>query len=127
MDIRDSGTMVPGKCCYATTSTFVHPGVLGGGRAPGGDRRASACCSGGPRAARARRTCCAYVVRDERRRTAAAHGADACRDSDGGQPLSAEERVELVRLRATVAVRAKDIASWNKPRRTWRIIEVESI
>jgi hypothetical protein len=42
---------------------------------------------------------------------AAAHGADACgMDSDGGQLLSAEERAELVPLRATVARQAKHIA-----------------
>lgn len=48
-------------------------------------------------------------VRDERRRMAAA-GAGCRPDPGGGEPLSAEERAELVRLRAQVAEQAKDIA-----------------
>ncbi|WP_142361383.1 transposase, partial [Mycobacterium ostraviense] len=52
-------------------------------------------------------------VRDERRRMAAA-GAIARPDPGGGEPLSAEERAELVRLRAQVAEQAKDIAFLEK-------------
>ena len=52
-------------------------------------------------------------VRDERRRMAAA-GAGSRPDPGGGQPLSAEERAELVRLRAQVAEQAKDIAFLEK-------------
>ncbi|ORB82397.1 transposase [Mycobacterium kansasii] len=52
-------------------------------------------------------------VRDERRRMAAAGGA-ARPDPGGGEPLSAEERAELVRLRAQVAEQAKDIAFLEK-------------
>ncbi|ORB82708.1 hypothetical protein B1987_01280 [Mycobacterium kansasii] len=50
-------------------------------------------------------------VRDERRRMAAAGGAAR---PDPGGPLSAEERAELVRLRAQVAEQAKDIAFLEK-------------
>lgn len=50
-------------------------------------------------------------VRDERWRLAEAREAAARRmDSDGGQPLSVQERAELVRLRATVVQQAKQIA-----------------
>jgi transposase len=50
-------------------------------------------------------------VCDERWRMADAREAAArWADSDGGQPLSAQERAELVRLRATVAQQAKQIA-----------------
>lgn len=52
-------------------------------------------------------------VRDERRRMAAA-GTGSRPEPDGGQPLSAEERAELVRLRAQVAEQAKDIAFLEK-------------
>lgn len=52
-------------------------------------------------------------VRDERRRMAAA-GAGARSDPGGGEPLSADERAELVRLRAQVAEQAKDIAFLEK-------------
>ena len=52
-------------------------------------------------------------VRDERRRMAAA-GAGVRPDPGGGEPLSAEERAELVRLRAQVAEQAKDIAFLEK-------------
>ncbi|MGH3522277.1 MAG: transposase [Mycobacterium sp.] len=50
-------------------------------------------------------------VRDERWRMSVARGA-AVRwtDSNGAQPLSAQERAELVRLRATVAEQAEEIA-----------------
>lgn len=50
-------------------------------------------------------------VRDERWRMAEAREANSRRtDSNGGPPLSAPERAELVRLRATVAQQAKQIA-----------------
>jgi transposase len=50
-------------------------------------------------------------VRDERWRMAEARQAAARRtDSDGGGPLSVQERAELGRLRATVAQQAKQIA-----------------
>ena len=52
-------------------------------------------------------------VRDERRRMAAA-GAGARPDPAGGEPVSAVERAELVRLRAQVAEQAKDIAFLEK-------------
>jgi transposase-like protein len=52
-------------------------------------------------------------VRDERRRMAAA-GAGPRSDPVGGEPLSAEERAELIRLRAQVAEQAKDIAFLEK-------------
>lgn len=52
-------------------------------------------------------------VRDERRRMAAA-GNGARSDPAGGEPLSAEERVELVRLRAQVSEQSKDIAFLKK-------------
>src|SRR5690625_1415467 len=52
-------------------------------------------------------------VRDERRRIAAA-GAGSRPDPGGGEPLSTEERAELVRLRAQVAEQAKDIAFLEK-------------
>lgn len=52
-------------------------------------------------------------VRDERRRTAAA-GAGGRPDPDGGEPLSVDERAELVRLRAQVVEQAKDIAFLEK-------------
>ncbi|UGT93060.1 hypothetical protein LTS72_06980 [Mycobacterium ostraviense] len=44
----------------------------------------------------------------------AAAGAIARPDPGGGEPLSAEERAELVRLRAQVAEQAKDIAFLEK-------------
>ena len=47
-------------------------------------------------------------VRDERRRIAAA-GGGLRSDPVGGEPLSADERAELVRLRAQVAEQVKDI------------------
>jgi transposase len=46
-------------------------------------------------------------VRDERRRMAAA-GGGARPDSGGGEPLSSDERAELVRLRARVNEQAKE-------------------
>jgi transposase len=50
-------------------------------------------------------------VRDERWRMAEAREAAAHRaDSDGGQPLSVQERAQLARLQATVAQQAKQIA-----------------
>jgi len=50
-------------------------------------------------------------VRDERWRMARTRGGDAQRtDSRGVPPLSAHERAELVRLRATVARQAKESA-----------------
>jgi hypothetical protein len=50
-------------------------------------------------------------VRDERWRMAEAREAAARRtDSDGGQPLSVQERAELARLQATVAQQAQQIA-----------------
>jgi len=52
-------------------------------------------------------------VRDERRRMAAA-GAGGRPDPGGGQQLSADERAELVRLRAQVAEQARDIAFLEK-------------
>lgn len=52
-------------------------------------------------------------VRDERRRMAAAAGG-VRPDPGGGEPLSADERAELVRLRARVAEQAKDIAFLEK-------------
>jgi transposase len=52
-------------------------------------------------------------VRDERRRMAAA-GNGARSDPTGGEPVSAEERAELVRLRAQVAEQSKDIAFLKK-------------
>jgi transposase len=52
-------------------------------------------------------------VRDERRRMAAA-GNGARSDPAGGEPVSAEERAELVRLRAQVAEQSKDIAFLKK-------------
>jgi transposase len=52
-------------------------------------------------------------VRDERRRMAAA-GAGGRPDPGGGEPLSADERAELVRLRAQVTEQAKDIAFLEK-------------
>ena len=51
-------------------------------------------------------------VREERRRMAAAGGGGP--DPGGGEPLSADERAELVRLRAQVAEQAKDIAFLEK-------------
>jgi transposase len=51
-------------------------------------------------------------VRDERRRMAAAGGARP--DPGGGEGLSADERAELVRLRARVNEQAKDIAFLEK-------------
>jgi transposase len=52
-------------------------------------------------------------VRDERRRMAAA-GSGPRPDPVGGEPLSSEERAELVRLRAQVAEQSKDIAFLKK-------------
>ena len=52
-------------------------------------------------------------VRDERRRMAAA-GGGLRSDPVGGEPLSADERAELVRLRAQVAEQVKDIAFLEK-------------
>jgi transposase len=52
-------------------------------------------------------------VRDERRRMAAA-GNGSRSDPGGGEPLSAGERAELVRLRAQVAEQSKDIAFLKK-------------
>ncbi|MGF2953213.1 transposase [Mycobacterium sp. THU-M116] len=52
-------------------------------------------------------------VRDERRRMAAAGAGDRS-DPGGGEPLSTEERAELVRLRAQVAEQSKDIAFLEK-------------
>lgn len=50
-------------------------------------------------------------VRDERWRMSAARGANAQRtDSADRQPLSSHENAELLRLRATVAEQAKEIA-----------------
>jgi transposase len=56
-------------------------------------------------------------VREERRRMAAAGqvgGGGRQPDDSGGQQLSADERAELVRLRAKVAEQAKDIAFLEK-------------
>ena len=56
-------------------------------------------------------------VREERRRMAAVGqaGSGGRRPDDvGGQPLSADERAELIRLRAKVAEQAKDIAFLEK-------------
>ena len=53
-------------------------------------------------------------VRDERRRMAAAAGGRRAVDPGGGEPLSADERAELVALRARVAEQAKDIAFLEK-------------
>jgi transposase len=59
-------------------------------------------------------------VRDERCWMAEVRGADArWTDSDGGQQLSAQERAELVRLRATVTEQAKEIAFFE---RAWRTL-----
>jgi hypothetical protein len=44
----------------------------------------------------------------------AAAGGGGGPDPGGGQPLSADERAELVRLRAQVAEQAKDIAFLEK-------------
>lgn len=52
-------------------------------------------------------------VRDERRRMTAAGGGPRS-DPDGGEPLSVEERAELVRLRAQVVEQSKDIAFLEK-------------
>jgi transposase len=52
-------------------------------------------------------------VRDERRRMAAA-GNGSRSDPGWGEPLSAGERAELVRLRAQVAEQSKDIAFLKK-------------
>ena len=52
-------------------------------------------------------------VRDERRRMAAA-GSGGGPDPGGGEPLSGQERAELVRLRAQVAEQSKDIAFLKK-------------
>ncbi|WP_084014196.1 transposase [Mycolicibacter kumamotonensis] len=52
-------------------------------------------------------------VCDERRRMASA-GAGARPDPGGGESRSAEERAELVRLRAQVAERAEDIVFLEK-------------
>ena len=52
-------------------------------------------------------------VRDERRRMAAAGGGPRS-DPVESEPLSAEERAELVRLRAQVVVQSKDIAFLEK-------------
>jgi transposase len=52
-------------------------------------------------------------VADERRRMAAAGGGGGP-DPGGGEPLSAGERAELVRLRAQVAEQSKDIAFLEK-------------
>lgn len=46
-------------------------------------------------------------VREERRRMTAAATGGVRPDPGGGQPLSADERAELVRLRAKVAEQAK--------------------
>ncbi len=54
-------------------------------------------------------------VREERRRMAAAgQTGGRALDDGGGQPLSADERAELVRLRAKVAEQAKDIVFLEK-------------
>jgi transposase len=58
-------------------------------------------------------------VRDERRRMTAA-GSGPRSDPGGGEPLSAEERAELVRLRAQVAEQSKDIAFLKKVHMTFR-------
>jgi len=47
-------------------------------------------------------------VRAERRRMAAAGGGGP--DPGGGEPLSADERAELVRLRAQVAEQSREVA-----------------
>ena len=52
-------------------------------------------------------------VRDERRRMAAA-GSGRRPDPGGGEPLSADEHAELVRLRAQVVEQSKDIAFLEK-------------
>jgi transposase-like protein len=52
-------------------------------------------------------------VADERRRMAAAGGSGGP-DPGGRAPLSANERAELVRLRAQVAEQSKDIAFLEK-------------
>jgi transposase-like protein len=51
-------------------------------------------------------------VRDERRRIAAAGNGSP--DPGGGEPLSADDHAELVRLRALVAEQSKDIAFLKK-------------
>ena len=52
-------------------------------------------------------------VRDERLRMAAAAGGGVP-DPGDGQPLSLDERAELIRLRARVTEQAKDIAFLEK-------------
>ncbi|KQH79083.1 transposase [Mycobacterium gordonae] len=52
-------------------------------------------------------------VREERRRMSAA-GRSRSPDHDDGQPLSPDERAELIRLRAKVAEQSKDIAFLEK-------------
>jgi len=52
-------------------------------------------------------------VRDERRRMTAAGGGPRS-DPGGGEPLSVEERAELMRLRAQVVEQSKDIAFLEK-------------
>src|SRR4051794_1693825 len=57
-------------------------------------------------------------VADERRRMAVVGGGGGL-DPGGGEPLSADERAELVRLWAQVAELAKDIGLLERPRRTF--------
>lgn len=58
-----------------------------------------------------------WVGQERRRMTAAGTGVS---DPADGQPLSPDERAELVRLRAKVSEQAKDIVFLEKPRRTLR-------